>query len=179
MARKPIIIVGLISAALVGLFPIGALGAESANAGEAPPESVAEVEAAESTVTGLGARLEQARWRAEPAPAPTLESGSKVLKALALCVGLFLIGSYLYRRMNGIPLKEGNQLLQVVERVPLSQKTSLLLVEVDGRRTLAAIGPDPVTLLDISKNEAVPQDEQKQFNSSLELACIDDLSASA
>jgi flagellar biogenesis protein FliO len=70
-----------------------------------------------------------------------------MLGGFLFCLGLFAAGIHLYKRFflraNGTVQRR----LRVIERLPITQKNSLLLVELDGREVLLATGPDAPTVL--------------------------------
>lgn len=80
------------------------------------------------------------------APVEEQSTGGKMLKGLGLCVGVFLIGVALCQRLRARATAAGGGRMRVIERLPLSAKTSLILVECEGRTLLAAVGPERVTL---------------------------------
>ena len=88
----------------------------------------------------VAASLEE--WR-QKNPGET-STGLKLVKGLGLCIGVFLIGAALYQRMRGRGLPGNGGRMQVLERLPLTAKTALMLVECDGRKLLVAVGPDRV-----------------------------------
>lgn len=74
-------------------------------------------------------------------------SGFNVLEGLALCCGLFFIMLYALKRLNRGKLGAGTRRMKVLERLALSSKTALLMVEVDGRSQILALGAERVEFL--------------------------------
>lgn len=81
-------------------------------------------------------------------------SGSRSLIVMAQGLGgtlaVFFLGLAIYQRkfQKLSPLRERQLIIK--ERLPLTPKTSLALIECNGKRLICAVGPDPVTLLDQS-----------------------------
>lgn len=81
-------------------------------------------------------------------------SGSRSLIVMVQGLGgtlaVFFLGLAIYQRkfQKLGPVRERQLIIK--ERLPLTPKTSLALVECNGKRLLCAVGPDPVTLLDQS-----------------------------
>ena len=71
-------------------------------------------------------------------------AGMKMLQGLGFCLGVLLIGSAVARRLRGRSVGVQNGRLRVLERLALTPKTALLLVECDGRSMLLSVGPDHV-----------------------------------
>jgi len=83
---------------------------------------------------------------------PTFDSpegysfGSQVvgmLFALSFVVGLVIAAAWLLKRLTSGKIRFGNHAhkIQIVERRPLSQKSSLYLIEVEGRRLVISDSP--------------------------------------
>lgn len=98
-------------------------------------------------------------------------SGGTMLQGLAFCLGVFLIGTYICKRLGS---KNGTfrqqRRLKVLERTPLASKTSLLLIEVDGKEVLLAVGADKVTQIQTAK-ETVHEFSEKDFEESYKVVC--------
>jgi flagellar biogenesis protein FliO len=72
-------------------------------------------------------------------------AGLRMVEALLLCLGVFFVGVYFYRKKTGhSPLKRTNR-MRVLDRVFVAPKTSLVLAEVDGRQVLLAVGSEQVS----------------------------------
>ena len=80
-----------------------------------------------------------------PEESPLSSNGVRMIAGLALCVGVFLIGAWLVRRASGKIKPMNTRSMRVVERMPVTSKTALMLIEVDGRRVMLAAGPDKVS----------------------------------
>ena len=75
-----------------------------------------------------------------------------VLVVLALVLGLILLVSYLVRRYVPAVRALGGEALKVVQRVPLSSKQSLALVQVGRRMVLIGVTPDRISVLSVIDN---------------------------
>lgn len=86
---------------------------------------------------------------------------------LFLCVGLFGFGIHLYKRYL-LPRSLGSdRRLKVVERLQLTQKSSLLLVTLDGKEFLVSTGAEQSRLI------TPPKTGEEFFDESLSTACAD------
>lgn len=77
----------------------------------------------------------------------------KMFSALGLTVGVLLIGVYFYRRYSGAPAVVRARRIRIVERVSISAKTALVLVEFDGRPMILSVGADNVTAVEPQVSE--------------------------
>jgi flagellar biogenesis protein FliO len=71
----------------------------------------------------------------------------RMLGGFLFCLGLFGAGIHFYKRYF---MQSGGKIerrLKILERLPISTKNALLLVELDGRELLLATGPDSPKLL--------------------------------
>ena len=105
----------------------------------------------------------------------TSQLGFGVLKALGLCVGVFLIGVAVTKRYRGGVQTGGARRLRVVERVPLSSKTHLVIAEVEGNQVLLAVGPDRVSF----GPELAGSDRPVGLHETMEFVCPEELKLSA
>lgn len=67
------------------------------------------------------------------------------VKGLLLCLGVFLIGTWLVKGFGGKGVIAGSRKMRIIERLPVAARTALLLIEVEGRKVLVAVGPDRVS----------------------------------
>ena len=88
-----------------------------------------------------------ASLRQSPQPEPEV-SPWPLAKGLALCLAVFCIIVYLLKRLNPHSVHSGKRRLAVLERLPLSPKSSLVLIQVDGRTRVLAVGSEQVQMLD-------------------------------
>jgi flagellar biogenesis protein FliO len=65
---------------------------------------------------------------------------------LAACLGSFFIGVHLLKRYQSNPRLAGERRMRVVERLAIGQKSSLLLVTIDGREYLVGAGAEAPTM---------------------------------
>lgn len=70
-----------------------------------------------------------------------------LLAGLALCCGVFFVMLYVLKRCDRARVGFGSRSMKVVERLPLSSKTALLIVEVEGRKQLLGLGTENITFL--------------------------------
>lgn len=103
-------------------------------------------------------------------------AGLKMFQALGICVGILLIGLHFFKKYNPKAVQRvGGRRMRVIERLPIAQKTALLLVEVDGRTVLLSVGSDRVSQV---SHEA--QDELGLgLHNSMDFVCQDDVKAHA
>ena len=76
---------------------------------------------------------------------PLTSNSLRMFSGLALCVGLFLIGAWFFRRASGRGNTVNLKSMRIIERMSVTSKTSLLLIEVEGRRVMVSAGPDKVS----------------------------------
>ncbi len=92
-------------------------------------------------------------------------TGIKILQALALCVGIFLVGSFVAKKLTSRPNKNGSSReIQIIERLNISPKLALLLVEINGNRFLVGQGAESISISKIgegitTENYQTVQDE--------------------
>lgn len=73
-------------------------------------------------------------------------SAFRMIGALCLCLGVLGLGMKLSRKFGVGVNRSPHKRIEVREKIPLSSKTSLLLVAVDNREYLVTSGPENVTL---------------------------------
>jgi flagellar biogenesis protein FliO len=87
------------------------------------------------------------------AGAESFSAQSSVLRmvgGLFLCFGMLGFGVHLYKRFVLPRALSAQRRMQVVERIQLSQKSSLVLVKLDGKEFLMATGPEASRLISLS-----------------------------
>ncbi len=109
----------------------------------APARQLSFQERMESAVQAK--REGQSQKKNIPEESPLSSNAVRMIAGLALCVGVFLIGAWLVRRTSGKVKPMNTRSMRVVERMPVTSKTSLMLIEVEGRRVMIAAGPDKVS----------------------------------
>ncbi len=78
----------------------------------------------------------------------------RMLGGFLFCLGLFGAGIHVYKRYFMQSCGKVERRLKILERLPVSAKNSLILLELDGRELLLATGPDsPKMLISFSKSE--------------------------
>lgn len=70
-----------------------------------------------------------------------------MLKGLAICIGLFFVGiSVVQRLRNKTNIKnDSERRLKILEKISISNKTSLILAELDGRDIVFSVGSEKVS----------------------------------
>ena len=80
-------------------------------------------------------------------PFSMTESLIRMIGGLFLCMGVFGGGIHLYKKFIAKTSGGLRRRMTVIERLPVGQKSSLVLVALDGREFLIATGPDATTVL--------------------------------
>jgi flagellar biogenesis protein FliO len=101
------------------------------------------------------------------APFNAQSSVLRMVGGLFLCVGLFGFGIHLYKRYLLPRSLSSDRRLKVVERLQLTQKSSLLLVTLDGKEFLVSTGAEQSRLI------TPPKSGEEFFDESLSTACAD------
>ncbi len=84
-------------------------------------------------------------WRSQPEP--VAQAGSTMMVALVGCIALFSFGIWAAKRLGLVKPAGTLSGLRVLERTPLSPKTSLCLVEARGKQFLVSVGSERVSLI--------------------------------
>jgi len=116
-------------------------------AGAALPVALADEVAPKAEVGIAGSRRTTSDWRL----APDQNAGSTFLtmaQGLAVCLAVLAGGVYAYRRIHPQAAITTKRRMRVRERLPLTSKAQLLLVEIDGREVVVAVGSDHVSIHD-------------------------------
>lgn len=115
---------------------------------------------------------------------PSVTAG-KMFQGLALCMGLFFVVVAILKRAKGAGYIQAEQRLEVIERIALTQKTSLVLTKLDHREILLAVGGEQVQLIQKSTYPGSQSPEQltEQFDAELQFSmdekCQKDIPLSA
>lgn len=104
-------------------------------------------------------------WKTEKEGSVT-QVGWSMVKSLAVCLGIFLIGVAIYRRFWGKNIGHTARRMRVVERMLIGQRTFINIVEVDGKELLMASGPEHVSFM-----ESLNSSSNATFSESLRTAC--------
>src|SRR5262245_35107606 len=84
--------------------------------------------------------LSQLPWHSEAETAP---SAMRALEGLFVCFAVLAGGIYLLKRFrSGVGIPSSARTLRIIERLPLSPKHALVLVDADGSRLLIAMVPE-------------------------------------
>lgn len=87
--------------------------------------------------------------------APTLEeSGTKMIQGLAVCGFVLCVGVWGYKRYILKAPTVISRKMKIIERMPLSPRSTLVLIEVEGKKKLVAMGSDPVSFHDLAESES-------------------------
>jgi len=148
------------SIALIASLLVWVSGAGAESAAPVDPASAAKLEQARALVA------ERAAVRSEAAAAGAPESewrsteevsvggaAVKMVTALGLVLGTLLIGLHIHRKVTGKSTPLRSRRLKLIERLPVSGKTALVLVELDGRPLVLSVGGDRVTALEPQVSE--------------------------
>ena len=93
-------------------------------------------------------------WR-EPKSSEPVEGAWNMLRGLGLTLGVFFIGLWVYKRLHGTAQQTQKRKLRIVERLSISSKTSLMLVQANGQEILLSVGSDRVSVIgDMSGGES-------------------------
>ncbi len=82
-------------------------------------------------------------------------SAVKMVSGLVGAIGVLLLLVVALKKIQKGGALVSNKKIKILERTPLSQRSALVLAEVDGERILLGVGSDPVTIL----HKMVPQFE--------------------
>ncbi len=70
----------------------------------------------------------------------------KMLEALGLVAGVFLIAMHFYKKYAAKAEVKSGKKIRIIERTSITAKSALIMAEVEGRRILIGVGPDPITI---------------------------------
>ena len=82
----------------------------------------------------------------------------KMVQALGICIGVFLIGVHIFKRYKRTPQKSISRHIRIIERSALTAKTDLVLAQVEGQKVLLSVGSDRVSALDFGHPLQLAQD---------------------
>lgn len=100
-------------------------------------------------------------------------SPASMIQGLILVIGIFFVGIYAYKKFVVKSTTVSSRRIRLIERNPVTAKTSLVLAEIDGRRFAFAIGSERVTAIDVqSDNSKTP------YRDEVRLLCADDVLSS-
>lgn len=109
-------------------------------------------------------------WGAGPVGVEPFNAQSSVLRmvgGLFLCLGFLGLGVHLYKRYVLPRTLSDKKRMQVVERLPISPKSTLLLVTLDGKEFLLSTGSESCRVV------SVPREGDELFAQDLSSACED------
>jgi flagellar biogenesis protein FliO len=106
-----------------------------------------------------------------------------VLKALGVCIGSLFLFLGLYRKFV---MKNSHSLMsavKILDKIPLTAKTNLIVAEFRGRELLLSVGPDRVTRIcpveDVAEVIAAPQHFPTNQEDHYEMVCEHEIKLSA
>lgn len=86
-------------------------------------------------------------------PVDSTMQGGKALQGLGLCLGIFFVGLFFLKRYGFIQRQTHSKRLKVLERLPISAKASVVLVDCDGKKMLLGVGSEKVSFCMLQENE--------------------------
>lgn len=104
---------------------------------------------------------------------PPIDLSTSILsmvKGLAICISLLLVVVWVLKKIKSPMITGQGRKLKIIERLPVSAKSSILLVEVNKKKMLIGVGSDPVSLisdfvdsdvLDVSMDEVKSGDKNE------------------
>ena len=114
-------------------------------------------------------------WRTET-EGSVAGAGIRMIQALALCVGVLLIGLHLFKKYNKNQGRlAGGRRMRVIERLPISAKTSVIMLEVEGRSIIVSVGPEHVSQIGAESGNAVTD----EYSDPMEVLCREEFKATA
>lgn len=146
LARKPILVI-----ALAIFANCGVLHAETSE--KSQPSKAPFMEEARNLKQQVGATDPETSKNPLSAiiPEESKESSSSIMRlfqGLAFCLGVFFIGLHVYKKYiykGALPTKRS---MRVLERLSLGSKSSLILVEIESKKVLVAVGAEKLTVLE-------------------------------
>jgi flagellar biogenesis protein FliO len=91
-----------------------------------------------------------------------------LFQGLAFCLGVFFIGLHIYKKYFLKNAITASRSMQIIERLNLGNKSSLVLVEIENKKVLVALGADKILMLE--NNEY-----QQYLNANSDLSIDDEL----
>ncbi len=137
---------------IVLLLPFTAAADEGAAAAEvAAPKSKLE-----RTRDIIQQKAHASKESASPAERPDpVSSWPKMVQGLLLCLGLFSVFVYFMKKGKGLSPSQSSSRMRIVERMAISSKASVALIEVDDQQLLVALSGDRITPLPLAREESV------------------------
>lgn len=97
-------------------------------------------------------------WRSQGEPVE--QAGYTMVFGLAFCLALLCGGVWVAKRFGLVKVPGKNAGLRVLERTPVSPKTTICLVEARGKQFLISVGSERVSLISsMSVGDSVESDE--------------------
>jgi len=106
-------------------------------------------------------------WHPELGTSSSADEQSPFLRlgqGLAICLGVFFIGIYGYKKLYPGRVVGGKSRMKVIERLSLSSRSAVILVEVDGAEIVLGVGSEPPTIL--SKRSKSDEFDLKMYEES-------------
>lgn len=159
----------LLSVALFFSAPLSHSAPTVREASKEMEESVVKMKKIAFQSEDKNAELTEDSTEDESEPTPLSTFGS-MLKGLGLTLGVFFVGLGIWKRFSGVEIRKGESLLKVIERTPLTSKTSLAVVEFQGKQVLVSVGSENVQLLKNSGGS--PSEGVESYTAAELLACV-------
>ncbi len=139
--------------AIAWVAPAHAESTSSAAASAAKLEQVKAIAAERAALKDEGSPETAAEGWSSTTEVSVGGTAVKMFTGLGVTIGALLIGLHLYRRFSGAQAPARSRRLRVMERLPISGKTALVLVEFDGRPMILSVGSDRVTTVEPQVSE--------------------------
>jgi flagellar biogenesis protein FliO len=118
-------------------------------------------------------------WDAETGEPDKQPGAMRMVQGLGLCIGLFLVGVAIAKRINPKLAVVNEQRMCVRSRLPLTSKTQLVLAEVDGQEVLIAVGQEHVSLMQSASVKPIMLREPVLVDGGKETPCKEELQRTA
>lgn len=80
----------------------------------------------------------------------------RMIQGLMLCIGMLLVGAWAYKKFSKKSGVGGSsKRLRVIDRIPITAKSSVALVSVDGKEVLVALGSEHISIVSL-ENQVLP-----------------------
>jgi flagellar biogenesis protein FliO len=115
------------------------------------------------------ALLQQGPPSEEQQTTPASGLGVRMFQGLALAIAVLCAGVYLAKR-RGIGQVGSARSIRIIERCALSARSTLILVEVNGKKMLIGVGSETPTLL-APRTSGLGSLDPAEFNDAMEQVC--------
>lgn len=118
-------------------------------------------------------------WRPDEDSKNSTTSPLAMFKGLALCLGAFMIMVFFIKRLGRPNYANSQRHMNVRERLAISNKTSLLLVEVNGSDLVVAVGSETVNFHAIPPKKLMTKVKNSNSKESVDAECAENIKLSA